>query len=349
MESTVLGVVSPVPKGNWDRTATYQKLNIVTLDGTAYIAKETNVGVQPGVTTGWETFWMLIFSGSSSAEDIVFSENFQITTPFGYFIPDESGSVTVPAEGKSFSELLKEAYFRAIDPTVVFPVCLCTSAELKAYEVGSTITPSASVSFNPGKYQFDSETGVEVLSYTITDTLSNTIDAQNGSFPAVLVTDGISYGISASVSYTAGNPPKNNAGTPIPSLAISAGTATDTADGTLTGYRNSFWGTTENKNAINSAVIRALIPSRKALSNGSKFSVSIPVGAIRVLIAYPATLRDVSSITDENGLGAEIKSSFALQTVSVFGADLYSAIDYKVYSLEYAEPNNTANTYNVTI
>ena len=349
MESTVLGVVSPVPKGAWEETATYQKLNIVTLGGTAYIAKETSIGVKPGVTSGWESFWMPIFSGNASADDITFSENFQITTPFGYFTPDESGSATVPAEGKSISELFKMAYLKAMDPTVIFPFCLCISPELKAYEVGSTVTPSASVSFNPGNYQFDSETGVEASSYTITDTEGNTIDAQNGSFPPILVTDGISYGISASVSYTDGNAPKNNLGNPISSLAIPAGTATDSADGTLSGYRNSFFGTTETKNEIDSAVIRALTPSRKALSNGSQFSVSVPIGAIRVLIAYPATLRDVSSITDENGLGAEIKSSFSLQTVSVFGADLYSAIDYKVYSLEYAEPNNTQNTYNVTI
>lgn len=349
MEKTVLGVVSPVPKGNWDGTATYQKLNIVTLDGAVYIAKEINIGVKPGITTGWETFWMRIFESASSADDIIFSEDFQITTPFGYFVPDESGSATVPAEGKSISEIFKMAYLKAIDPTVILPFCVCNSAELKAYEVGLTVTPSASVSFNPGKYQFDSETGVEASFYTITDTLGNTIEAKNGSFPAVLVTDGISYGISASVFYKNGNPPKNNIGDPVSSLAISAGTVTDTADGTLTGYRNSFYGTVKDKNEIDSAAIRELTPSGKALANGASFSVSIPVGAVRVVIAYPASLRDVDSIQDVNGLNAQIKSSFALQTVSVEGANGYTAIPYKVYVLDFAEPNDTANTYKVTI
>ncbi|MBQ8497556.1 MAG: hypothetical protein IJ489_08900 [Clostridia bacterium] len=349
MESTVLGVVSPVPKGEWSATATYQKLNIVTFEGSVYIAKETNIGIQPNVTNGWETFWMLIHESASFAEDIIFSEDFQITTPFGYFEPDASGSAVVPAEGKSFSELLKEAYFKAIDPKVVLPSCVCVSSELKSYEVGTTVTPSASVTFHSGSYQFDSETGVEADAYKLTDTLGNEINAQTGSFPAILVSDGISYGISASVAYTAGNAPKNNAGDLVPSLAIQAGTAMDAADGTLTGYRNSFYGTLTEKSEITSSVIRSLNASGKALANGSSFSVSVPVGAVRVVIAYPATLRDVSSINDVNGLNAQIKSSFALQTVSVEGADGYTGISYKVYSLDFAEPNDTENTYNVTI
>lgn len=65
--------------------------------------------------------------------------------------------------------------------------------------------------------------------------------------------------------------------------------------------------------------------------------------------AYPATLADVSSVQDVNGLNAEIKSSFTKQTVSVTGANDYNSIDYKVYYLDYANPNDTQNTYKVTI
>ena len=86
-----------------------------------------------------------------------------------------------------------------------------------------------------------------------------------------------------------------------------------------------------------------------ALKAGSKFSITIPVGALRVVFAYPATLRDVSSVLDVNGLGAEIKSGFTQSTVSVEGADGYTAIEYKVYTLDFANANDTANTYNVTI
>ena len=89
--------------------------------------------------------------------------------------------------------------------------------------------------------------------------------------------------------------------------------------------------------------------SNRAYANGSTFSVTIPVGALRVVIAYPATLRDVTSIKDVNGLNADITTAFTQATVEVEGAASYLSIPYKVYTLDFATPNDTKNTYNVTI
>ena len=89
--------------------------------------------------------------------------------------------------------------------------------------------------------------------------------------------------------------------------------------------------------------------SNRALANGNSFSITIPVNATRVIFAYPATLRDVTSVKDVNGLNAEIKSAFTKSTVSVEGANGYTAINYKVYTTDYAQPNDKANTYTVTI
>ena len=68
-----------------------------------------------------------------------------------------------------------------------------------------------------------------------------------------------------------------------------------------------------------------------------------------MIIAYPATLRDVTSILDVNGLNAEIKSGFTKTEVQVEGANGFDAIAYKVYTMDYAKANDTANTYKVTI
>lgn len=65
--------------------------------------------------------------------------------------------------------------------------------------------------------------------------------------------------------------------------------------------------------------------------------------------AYPATLRDVSSVQDVNGMNAEVKTAFTKTVVSVEGANGYQAIDYKVYVFDMANANDTANTYKVTI
>lgn len=59
-----LGVVSPVPADEWNSSTTYQKLNIVSHNNGAYIAKQGSTGIEPGVTTNWQTYWMLLVDGS---------------------------------------------------------------------------------------------------------------------------------------------------------------------------------------------------------------------------------------------------------------------------------------------
>ena len=89
--------------------------------------------------------------------------------------------------------------------------------------------------------------------------------------------------------------------------------------------------------------------SNRSYSNGSTFSVTIPVGAIRVIIAYPAVLRDLTSIKDVNGMNTDITSAFVKSTIDVEGASSYLAIPYKVYTQDFAAPNDVKDTYTVTI
>lgn len=62
-QTTQIGIVSPVVKGEWDSTVTYNKLNIVTHNGVSFIAYGTVTGIiEPGVTAGWESYWMKLFT-----------------------------------------------------------------------------------------------------------------------------------------------------------------------------------------------------------------------------------------------------------------------------------------------
>jgi hypothetical protein len=70
---------------------------------------------------------------------------------------------------------------------------------------------------------------------------------------------------------------------------------------------------------------------------------------MRVVFAYPSTLKDLSSVKDKNGLEAEIISGFSKSTLNVEGADGYDAIEYKVYSIDYARANDTENYYTFKI
>ena len=65
-----LGIVSPVPADEWNASTAYQKLNIVSHNNGSYIAKQGSTGIEPGVTTNWETYWMLLVSATGGGSDV---------------------------------------------------------------------------------------------------------------------------------------------------------------------------------------------------------------------------------------------------------------------------------------
>lgn len=237
------------------------------------------------------------------------------------------------------------------NPTVTQPSVSVTFPQAKAYEVGSYVTPSYEATLNPGSYSYGPATGIVATAWTVSDTNNNALETDSGSFPEIQVTDGINYKITATATYEDGTIPVTNTGNEYADGQIKAGNKSTTS-GAVTGYRNTFYGTLANKDNLTSDVIRGLASkSGKALAKGSTFDISIPTGAMRVVFAYPATLREdgISSVKDINGMSAEINSGFSIQTIKVEGDNDYTAIDYKVYVLDYAEANDTANTYTVTI
>ena len=293
------------------------------------------------------TAWAAM-DGNYNAENVYFDEDLLTTSEIGN-ITLTNGQATIAATGKNLKEVFQTIFVAEKNPTITQPSVSLTFAQAKAYEVGESVTPQYSASLNPGSYQYGPATGVTATAWQITDTASHSADTASGQFDPVVVADDTNYTITAQATHGAGATPKTNVGNDYAAGAIQAGTKSRTSSA-ITGYRNSFYGTVTAKDAVNSAIIRGLAgKSGKALTNGATFNVSIPVGALRVIIAYPATLRDVTSIQDVNGMSAEIKPSFAQQTVQVEGANGATAIDYKVYTLDFASANDTANTYKVTI
>ncbi len=62
MATKRIGVVAPVPMGEWASAQTYNVLNIVTHNSSTYIAKQPSTGIEPGVTAGWGDYWMVLFN-----------------------------------------------------------------------------------------------------------------------------------------------------------------------------------------------------------------------------------------------------------------------------------------------
>lgn len=271
-------------------------------------------------------------------------------TQVGNLKKTQTGTATFATKGKSIAEALTEIFSKRLQPTITAnPAVTLTFGQAKAYEVGTTVSPTYSASLSAGSYTYGPATGITATSWEISDTAGNTADTASGSFADVVVADDTNYKITAKANYGEGAVAKDNLGADSdPVVKIAAGSASKTS-GAITGYRNSFYGTVTEKAEVTSTIIRSLTKSNKALTNGNSFTITIPIGAVRVIFAYPATLRDVSSVKDVNGLNAEIKGAFTKSTLTVAGAGSDAGIEYKVYKTDFAEAVTKANSYTVTI
>ena len=147
-----------------------------------------------------------------------------------------------------------------------------------------------------------------------------------------------------SVTYATGPQPVDSKGqnylSPLASNTIAVSTP-------VYGRRKAFYGV--DNTAANSSDIRSLAGSLLNPSNGSTFTISIPIGTVNVVFAYPSSLRNVNSVLYQEGFDADVKANFTQTTVSVEGANGYSATNYKVYKYTPVAAFTQAATYNVTI
>lgn len=319
----------------------------------------TNDGEHKGqfkIGDGTSTWGELPYANSGAdiqvdASQVMFSQDLVFTETFGKYVPS-GGKVTVPANGDSLLDVLLNAFATDSNPSITQPSVGISSSDFKAYEVGTNVTPSYTATLNPGSYQYGPATGITATSWSVVDNAAepNTLTTASGSFPQMQVVDDTSYSITATASYGAGAIPNTALGQEYADGQIKAGSKSATK-GTITGYRNGFYGTTTSQSSgtFESENIRALTATNKAVTAGTVWNISIPVGARSVIFAYPATIRDVTSVLDANGLNAEIKTAFTQVQAQVAGANGYNPIEYKVYYTNYANANDTQNTYKVTI
>lgn len=282
---------------------------------------------------------------SVEAEKVVFTRDMYSAYAIGNIVLD-NGRGKYASEGDSLADALDAIFDKETPPNVTYPSVSVTFTGVKAYEVGSTASVSYAATFDPGSYSYGPDTGVTVTKWTATDG-STSKDTASGSFSR-LMEDGTSFTVKVTADHGEGAVPLTNKGNAYAAGKITEGWV-DKTSGTVSAYRNTFYGTLAEKSALTSSVIRGLAKSGKKLSNGGSFNISIPVGALRVVIAYPATLRDLTAVKDQNDSNSNIVSSFVKTTMNVEGYNGHKAISYKVYTLDFASAYDTANTYSVTI
>ena len=203
---------------------------------------------------------------------------------------------------------------------------------MKAYEVGTKVTPDYTATFNSGKYQYGPATGVAVTAWSVTDTDSHELTTATGTFPELTVGDNTNYKITATATYGDGVAPKTNLGNEYAAGKIQAGSKSKDSSA-ITGYRSFFYGVVKT-DALNSAIIRGLT-NGGAYDSAKTLTVTVNgADGVGIVVAVPAdsTRTGVKEVLLTTSMNADITDDYVVSApVDVEGANGYTAKSYKIY------------------
>lgn len=283
--------------------------------------------------------------GNYNAENVYFADNLTYTAPIGVLTVPSSGSGTIASSGKNVKDVLASILAKEKNPVTTQPSASMDSDNIKAYEVGTNVAINYSISTDPGSYTYGPATGVTFSGHKATFN-GKTVTGASGTFTSVQVTDTTNLSISGSVDYSDGVIPVTNLGNNYTSGQIKAGTK-NLSKGTLTGYRNWFYGykaggATIDVSALDSAKIRAL-----TAQNGG-FPATLSTNKMQqMFFAIPKGRKtEVSVANNVNGAPCTVTK---VTDVMVEGANHFDAIAYDVWYVNNAAADGGSNTYKITV
>ena len=296
--------------------------NIGTADHKSYTAYVYN-------GTNWAAM-----DGNYDASNVYFDADFTATEKVGTISIPSSGSTTVAAQGKSLKEFLAGLLAAEKQPTATQPAVSISVSTGKAYEVGTTVTPTYSASLSAGSYTYGPATGITAKTWSVVNSATDeTLTTASGSFAPIVVADNTNYSVTATATYDAGAMPKTNIGNDAPAVQIPAGSKSATASQKITGYRNFFYGVVKTTD-LTSDVIRGLTAGG-AYNSTKTFNVNVTVNdGVGIVVAYPASSSraGVKEVLLTTSMNADITASYkVVANVNVEGANGATAVAYKVY------------------
>ena len=278
------------------------------------------------------------------------TDNVKTSEEISVMLTNDVGSYSngdVIAAGTSVDSIVRKLLQVQIPPSYTAPtasISVTAGTSAGSYEVGTTASPSFSGAFTKNDAGALSSIVIKKNDVEVVTSTTSPV-AHSDSFTI----DG-TVKFKAVATYAEGTIKQDNFGEDYPSGHITAGSTTS-SEITYSGYRKYFWGTDNvTTPAASSADVRALAESStKAAAAGTKFNVSVKKNQTRATFAYPATLRDVSSVKYVEFNNDESKNFFTKTTVNVEGANGHTAIQYKVYTYIPAQPFPSDMTFAVTI
>ena len=317
----------------------------------------------------WDGSKWVALNGAVDADKVMLTSDITMAgnyTQVGNLTKGQTATATFATKGLSVADALTQIFSKRLQPSITAnpSVGTVTISQTGAVEAGTeieSVTISAAT-FSAGSYTYGPATGVTVSSWetvrksnnadvalsdvanggATTDAGPFTIGDQTGDYSELY------YRVTA--NYGDGVLANDNLGDPCTNDTKISGSSTYKDSGKITSFRKYFYGATVARpTEINSAYIRDnLTNSDGACSNGKTFDISVPEGATTVVIAYPASFQDLTSVVDTGAMNDNIVGLFAKKTIKVNGANGYTGIDYKVYSYT-PDVALGANTYNITI
>ena len=252
--------------------------------------------------------------GNYNAKNVYFDEDLVLTQSFGkYTTSTSTPNRTIESTGMSIYDLIMDAYSEKKNPTKTAPKVSSfnvtgNGASLTSFEVGTTVTPQWTSTFNEGSYTYKSSisnttitpvsgTGVTATAWEIKqgDAVIGTVEDGTAA-SSFVIGDGNNTAVSGTVSYSVtadysnGNYALTNLNTiPESEVRITAGTTAAASD-TLTYVRKMFGaGTAET--TVDSAVIRDMkSATASAVGSSAPFEFKAVAGDTKVVFAYPKVL-----------------------------------------------------------
>lgn len=251
----------------------------------------------------------------------------------------------IPA-GEKLTDILAKQFAKQIPPTYSAPG-YSISPSNQTVEAGTRVNPTVSGSFVQRDAGAISGYTLQRVDNGTAETVVDEATIVTYNQAEVMVGDGGTLKFNGVVRYADGPIKNDNLGAAYPTGSIKAGSLN--ASVTFTGQRKVFFGRDKSAAAAQtSAEVRALPQNSMNPSNGTKLTISILAGDTRVTFAYPANLREVSSVVS-SALNLDVKGTFVKEVVDVEGANGYNEIQYKVYTYIPAIPFASNDTYTVTI
>lgn len=256
---------------------------------------------------------------------------------------------TIPA-GKTLDEIIAMITQKAIPATYTKPTLAIANNGGQAsgnVEAGSTISPKLKATFT----QNDAGTMTAISILQGDDAVAEGAETPLTYAGEDIVIEDETITFKASATYgdapvkndNLGNESKDNwfAGATMESSAYS-----------IAGKRNMFYGTGVGAvPEVTSDMVRGLLNKKLAPAQGTAVTINVEVGQQYIVIAYPATLRDINNVTYVEANDGGMAGNFTKHTIDVADArgGENGLMSYKVYTYAMAVPAAATMTFKATI